>query len=409
MKRNFILKSWIVLVLCFFGCGEDEKPAVSVKLLSISVDQSFNTSDTENWIIIHDDVGKLIEYRSFESGDDITIETTASTPENTIGVTFLKLYFQDDFRFYNLETYLNIEKGETLKVANFQTSVDGQLGGTFDIVIDGFTSFDQSSTSNKFGFGCGGSSGSVVDLTCGTIDSATKYILQLSDKSGDLRYKVLEDVEVDDSYRISFYEMEPFDTTIEFVFPESTDVDLTISGREAGFSYFDFGYSLNNHVIDDAHTQIKAGYLNSLTKYSTELSVGYPDFKYVYSIRGSIPDPNISWPSKADFSLSSKLLQDFSSDVKTSFNWRKSIWTYEGLSSPTTSHVTWQIFSKSVAHKLSELPAEIVSQHPVIAFENLKHSSTTFYTESEPYIDHIKRTLNEEDAPVDAQIGISIW
>jgi hypothetical protein len=409
MRGKFIFKSCVVLAICFLGCDENEKMVAPVEVLAISVDNSVITEFTEDWIIIYDDLGNVIEHKSVEGGDDIVVEMIESTPGMTLGVTFMRHFSQDDYHFYSLDTYLNIEKGETLKIAEFRTGVSGEFGGVFQVFVNGFTSLDQYALSNKFGFSCSsGAYSNAIDLTCQMFDPDNKYILQLSDNTGDLRYTVLESVKANDSYQVSFDDMQPFDKTIDFVFPQSSDVVLRVMGREAGESLLDNGYDLHSPGGSNARTQIKAGYLNSLTNYSTQLTVGYADFEYVYMNQGSIPQPNIKWPSKAGFNLSSKLIHNFSANVSSPFNWRVSSWEHQKLSSPT-ARVLWRIFSNSESHKLSELPAEILSKHPVLAFENLNHSSTTFYTESEPYIDKVKRTLNEEMSQMGVQVGLSIW
>ena len=76
--------------------------------------------------------------------------------------------------------------------------------------------------------------------------------------------------------------MKPFDHTVDFVFPESQNVFLMVMGREPGQSFYDISYPLNYHYLSDTHTQIKAGYLNSLTDCYTDLSVAYDGFSYRY-------------------------------------------------------------------------------------------------------------------------------
>jgi hypothetical protein len=194
---------------------------------------------------------------------------------------------------------------------------------------------------------------------------------------------MLDNAQPNESYTFSFDELSAFDQAVEFNFPESNEVFFYISGREADQSIEGPSYLHQLHFGSDFHTSMKGGYLNSLTKYVTEFSVGYPTYKFFYRNKGSIPEPNISILSSSGYAISSHDIQDFSATSTEPFVYRKS---HFGVAEPANNlEVFWLVHSVFGTHTLTELPAEIIASHPKLSIANMKHISTQFYVESLPY------------------------
>src|SRR3989337_3496154 len=89
MKLHRIL----FLSLAFFlGCSdEDESPQpepepelVTVFSLSVDADYAFKK---DNWIMVHDKNGILLDYQQVETGGVVKFETSEAVPDQKIGIT----------------------------------------------------------------------------------------------------------------------------------------------------------------------------------------------------------------------------------------------------------------------------------------------------------------------------------
>jgi hypothetical protein len=135
---------------------------------------------------------------------------------------------------------------------------------------------------------------------------------------------MLDNIQPNDSYTFAFDELSEFDKTTEFTFPESSDVNFYVSGREADQSIESASYLHHFQISNDLRTSIKGGYLNTLTRYVTSLSVSYPTYKFFYHNKGSIPETNISAPSPAGYAILSKDIQNFSATSSAAFIYTRS-------------------------------------------------------------------------------------
>lgn len=383
MKTNFTL---LFFSLLLFACENEEVKSPNA-LLTLVVEESFETADTDNWVIIHDEDGRPITFESFETGDVKSITTSKEVKGQTIAVTVIKHVWENGIERYVVNTYFHYQKGRELKLNYFAPSINGAstFTGTFDVTVNSDAPLHQYALSNQHAMG---SSWQQYDKPSFTVtgylsDLAPKFLLQASDVEGNIKYKILDNVQPNDAYTFSFDELSQFDHTIEFNFPPSNEVFFYITGREADQSIETPAYLHQLHFGSDFHTNMKGGYLNSLTKYVTEISVGYPTYKFFYRNKGSIPQENISALSSSGYAIASNYIQDFYATSTQAFIYRKSNFQ---LAEPTNNlEVVWSIHSPSGDHKLTELPADIIANHPKLSIAFMKHLSTQFYVESLPY------------------------
>lgn len=385
------LKSFFLAVaVLFFGC-EDDESTVPTLLFTLIVEDSFETTTTDNWIIIHDEEGAPIAFEPFESGAVIQLKTDLVLKGNEIGVTLLKYGDVGGKKQYSANTYLQYEKGGTLTLDSYvaEPFSTGTSIGKFDVTVNSTNLIHQYSVTNMFAVGEVQPHYDMNNFTfTGYLtEVSSKYLLQASDVMGNIRYKMLEDIEANASFTFDFDELLEFDKTFEFTFPESSDVIFTVAGREAGQSIGTASYLHHLHVAfnsNDTHTNIKGGYLNSLTGYHTTLNVRYPSYRLFYYNKGSIPEAKFSSLSPDDYSISSKDIRNFSASSTNPFVYRNSLFSY-AQSVGDVPVVYWYITSSSNNHTFQGLPKEILTSHPLLNLANLKHVATSFYVESPPY------------------------
>ena len=96
------------IVFAFFNCSkneetkesiiqseeiESENPVSSPEIiekevyLTVNIDANKNTTDSEDWIIIHDDNNNLVDYKPYESGDKITFSAYPDSITSTLSIT----------------------------------------------------------------------------------------------------------------------------------------------------------------------------------------------------------------------------------------------------------------------------------------------------------------------------------
>lgn len=376
MKKLLSILS-IFIAFSFTGC--ENSAGDPVKLLSLTGNPTYLGGD-ENWIIVQSETGALLEYRKFEQNDVFVLETTKNVPGSTMGVTILN-YFDGDKERFELITYLQLEIGMDIKLNPLVVATDhnGAVTGNFSFTVENYPSFDNLVMANKFGKSCGGwqnfPAEQKIRVDCESVANTNKYIFQMTDGAGDIKYKILEGVAPGGTYSSDYSNLSDFDQTVNFSFPSTDDVFCVVEAREQGQSLEESGFVLNLHYHLHLLSSFKTGYLNSLPNPRTLLFLDYPTFSYYYSNIGSVPDGNITWPSIADFSITNESLQNFSSTVPPSFKSRYSTWRYP---SNPDAIANWKVMSSSKSHTLAPLPTEILDLYPALRMGEFEYDNTGF-------------------------------
>ncbi len=86
---------------------------------NLAIDANYDTSSTDNWIMTHTEDGTLLDYKSYEAGDNLVFEALKDSLSENISVTRLVYRTYSSYgessplrdENYRLESYVNIEKG----------------------------------------------------------------------------------------------------------------------------------------------------------------------------------------------------------------------------------------------------------------------------------------------------------
>ena len=402
MKK--LLLPFAVLVIAV-ACDDENSNDVTptkTKLLTLQVDAGYQTT-TNDWIVIHSEDGELLAFESFESNSVIELETDKPV-SGTITTTTIRQGTSNGFNFYFVESHTNVQKGKKMVFKSYSTAPLG-VTGEFNVSISDVTGYDQQSLTSRIGSaGSGSWSGgtNILQLNTTTHAGVTKFILSIDDKSS-LKYKILENVKANDNISFSFLDMLPYDNIINFNFQPTSDVTLFVIGSEPDPNLYPNSYSLQAYLgnLNTRSTQ-RAGYLNSLTNYRTMLTITYPDYSLEYVNFGSIPNPNITWPQKSDFSITTSTINNFKASAKKPFAWRYSTWTYLD----SQNNVGWTVYAPNDHQTIGELPAEILSQHPALALTKMTYHSTMFYTDAMSYEDLVDSDFAYDLEVPGSRVGI---
>ncbi|HMG92701.1 MAG TPA: hypothetical protein VK589_21735 [Chryseolinea sp.] len=414
MKNPILPLALLVIVV---ACNE-EKDVTPIKdvvpskdvtptkttLLTVRVDASFPTETIDDWIVVHSEDGEVLAFESFETNSVVVLETE-KTVNGNITTTQIRHSKVSNFDMYSVESHTDIQKGKTIVLDSYSITPLSKTG-ELNVSISNVNAIDQQALSSRVGSG-GSSSWSsdtnILEMNTSTYPGVTKYVVSIDDGSA-LKYKILDNVKPNDNYSFSFLDMSQFDNTITFNFPTSPHATLFISGSDPDPSLELNRYVLLAHYNFDTHSELRAGYLNSMTNYTTRLAMTYPDYGLEYMNVGSIPNPNIVWPSKSDFSITSSNIDNFKASASKPFIWRLSTWSFlDGQ-----NNLSWNVYGPSDQHVIGELPSEIVSQFPALAFSKLTYNSTVFFTEAMSYEDYINSDFAGEPVTQGTRLGIRI-
>ena len=405
MKTKILFAS--ALLMFAFACDDgDNVIPEKTSLLKLTVDASWAGLGADNWIIVHGEDGSLLASESFAADQELEIVTDKPAP-GKITVTHLRHVISNGNKHYIATSHLNIEKGKHM-ILKVSDGTPSQLTGELNVSVTDVGYRDHHSVSCRVGSAGSASWSSgdyILHLRSSTFAGASKHIVTVSD-GFSLKHKVLNNVQPNDSYSFSLNDMDLFDKTVDFTFPQSNQVTLYVQGSEPDATLIPNRYTLTSHFNSDPHTTIKAGYLNSLTNYNTYLYIVYPEYQYEYENLAAIPDGNIAWPQKSDFNISEKSFTNFSATTSKSYVWRKSRWGYSDVASKTV--VTWDVLSSSGNQSILELPSEITSVHPILSLNNIKHASTTFYTQSPAFESIVNADFENGPEPNGLRLGIRI-
>jgi hypothetical protein len=394
------------LLLIAFSCHHDDNiVSKETILLTLTVDASY-PDIYDDWIIVHAEDGTLLASKSFEPTQELEI-VTDKPAQGKIMVTHLQYYRSTGGnKSYSATSHANVEKGRHMFLKS--KDVAHELSGKLEVNISNVNFAECPSLSSRFpsAVGAGWSSGTgILNIQTSTFLGLSKYIVSASD-GNSLKYKILNDVKANDSYNFSFNDMAQFNQTINFTFPQSNNVNLAVYGGEKDATLIPNAYTLMMCSLYKTRTTVKAGYLDILTNYATVLEVGYTGYAYEYLNRGSIPDGKVAWPQRSDFNITEKSFTNFSATTSKPNVWRLSTWAYNDAGSQT--YITWNVSASSGNQLIKELPAEITSIHPALSLDKIKHSSTTFYTESPAFESFVDRDFENAQEPVGLLLGIKI-
>ncbi|MGZ5221971.1 MAG: hypothetical protein ACXWC7_17930, partial [Chitinophagaceae bacterium] len=146
----------LMVLLIMIGCSKKDSnssPVANkpVKILVLQVDASYITAKTDNWVLIHDADGKLIEYKPFETGNIITVETEKEIPGNKVNITLFEYFNNDTISTHILESYLSNGLGQewVLKKGSPSQRQIGNIIGSVTFNVSGINSGSTYEFSNK--------------------------------------------------------------------------------------------------------------------------------------------------------------------------------------------------------------------------------------------------------------------
>ena len=374
-----------IFLFCFFAlisCKEETtEPLEEMFVLRVPAD--YPTNNTDNWVMLHDLNGSLLDHKSFESGDTMVFQFTNSEITDQFIVTLFEYLQENGFTYYNLNSYSAIAQKQEWELTTSQkptSTINNTIIGNFTLTVtDASQIFTKSLTARSGRW----SSWPIQNVATQNIyEGDSSFLLSVETDLGNPRYKFLENVTDQGSYEVSFInEMSEFDKKIDVTFPPTKDILLIITGYEKDQPMNGFGYELYNNLLFPntvTRSSISLGFLNRFDRYSTSLKVGYSGLEYIYSKKGSIPT-SISLPLHMEFELIDKSLGNYSYTYSEGFSMRKTRYFHKDINNSYS--INWDVFAPPIDTRIKELPDNFANLYPQFQLDKPVHYVTDFYVQ----------------------------
>lgn len=398
--KHFISLS---ILLLLFGCetAEESTPVVQ-KVFTLQVEADY--SSAENWVILHDLDGNIIDYREFNNGDRVDIETDKSIRDNRVNITLLSHLNLGSTITHTLNSFLGVEIGASW-VLKSSTPIPAppSQSGIANIEISNLPEIYMFTFTNKYGSsGNAGYADDALKLTPQLYAGASDILVSIDQGAGNPKYKFFDNLIDNAIIKLSANELQEFDSYVEVSFQPTKDIFVYVQGfepdRPSNFTGYRLYERIFPHTVDKS--TLKIGYLNRFERYLSTVVLNYPNSSYFYTKGGAKPG-SFNFPFGLTINLNNKSFANYSYTSSSEFKYRITSYEFRDLVSTPKLLVTWNIYSEPGKLKIGELPSELKSKFPNIQTDKLNHSSSSFYTLGPSYDEYIHFTLNRnaQDLP----------
>jgi len=396
----------------------------TMNIFSVSVDPSFSTDHSDDWIIISSLDGKVLGFRQFETNTTFNIEAILAAIPDRVNVSILQINFTTTRTSYSVQSYSNIQTAKTWYIKRL---IEKKRNPRGTLIINILNSPQPSlalyKVSDDFGsqsYSSSWSSAKRLNTFNYTLyEDVSKIMISVTTPENKVKY-----VEIRNPNPLLNYN---FDYDTDFVEPEyhiqislipNTYVFALIHGmndlvQNKSIQLKGLGFTEVTHL--NGTDQLALGYNTGYAFYYTDIIVNMADYIYQYEKLGDAPnlvDISVS-PNSVTWINDDFLNFDFSNaeeydHIQT--RWEKNQ-NLNGM-----EHVfIWYISSSSTHHPLfSEIPEEIKMEYPFLDFDfdEMRLGSLTLFKNIDGYgyeeiIDNLITNKQEDYRPYEYE-SISI-
>ena len=350
----------------------------------------------ENWVILHDENGKLLDYSSYEAGDKLEFEAASDSLTSTISVSYLRYFESNGQKIHRISTTTGREKGLVENFGPYST-IENETPiktGEFDILIENIPNpenvgypvkVELSSGRGRLGVSGSGKGYSYgIELELGGVqkfEGFDDYLISILDHNNELRYYYFnnplgEDISLD--YRTDFQEME---NDISFVLPENINFNLNIAGFNEGQQYDAYkGYWIHDSIFADLPTNpLRVGYTDIFSKYRTIFNITMEGYFYGI-IKYGEPLEALTIPDKPNIQITDSSFNMFRFDVDIDYLSYSYNWVYsDNPGSIPTTRTHWGVSAdKGSSPTIGNLPTELLEKYPDLSIDLLEPTGTSF-------------------------------
>jgi len=353
--------------------------------------EPYRSGFTEEWIMAHDENGKLLDYQQFFVGDTIRFEAPIDSLQDNISITILDYLdsesSNEEQHFLSTKTQVEIGAEWT-----FETSSGSDFGqlietGEFDLSIQNIPGILKInvSTKKRYIFSSPSPSPYALDTSFArqfkTYEGQDNYLVSVLDGDNDLRYFEFVNPNKED-INLDYNQFKEYDRYININLSPFNQYFLNVAALEDDEPYgliggywlqdlssFDSGVSTNPLVL---------GYLNNYTRYRTRFEIFREG--YIYKIEQyGLPLEGIIIPERPNLEVIDPSRNSFKFDVDVDYISAVHTWEHFNGSAETNdfSFTRWiSEADKDVVPKRGELPSEILDKYTKLEIDQLQLRST---------------------------------
>lgn len=412
--QRFTLIFLLISVLCTINCSKDETPAVDSNSKEEPKPEEPNESESEvyftykspfystseNWVIIHDENGRLMDYKLLDKEGktyEFSISKDEASDEFSVTTMINDPHSNDPTKFNHwLATYTNVKKGVIWdRSAQQPSSLQPEKIGSFEIAVTDIPR-------GPYVIYISTTSGRVFELTSkpsqenGTttmsfsnvaIYKDETYFIHLLDANNFYRYIPLGHPDNNANLQLSHGDFLPYDSYSEITLPPYESISYTSIGytQNGLLDYHPSRGTFFTHTfgVKDV-SNVPLGYLDGFEKYSTTFSIQMEEYGYGITQFGE-RIMEISILPKPSFSLIDSTIYDFECSTDMDFV-RKQVGWNTGNFDSLSSNTQWVVYSLgTTSHAVGILPNEITSKYPTLNLDKMKLTSVNLFARSLPH------------------------
>lgn len=390
----------VAMAVFLMACRNDEADPIIKNIFQITIEADvIKSTDQEDWIIIHDLNGNIVDYKKLQTGTANTFDAYSTLINNQLSITHLSYnktnYASKEQYNYSFKTYQNINLYEdwTLKKPILKTRFCPSPTSQANINLTGISAEirkEFSITNN-----CGSQASSGTLYANGTYEGKLSFIenenllIRYIDKNGVLHYKFLYNLQNQSSFG---FDLNSFDQAALVVTPEVTGAIYflgVVNGFENSQEIDDTfgsitGYNLFSSWGSDL-TNVKFSYISNLNRYYSLFNISYLEKSVKYYKIGT-PIISLSKPIE-NFAITNRFIDNFSFNSTNTCKFYKSTFEYLDLNNITQIRIGWEIRNKETMKRtpVTKIPDEILNKHPGLknaTNATLNHKSSEFVIKS---------------------------
>jgi len=406
---------------------EEESPIEPEKevYFEATIGTYLNTEIGDHWLIIHDEQGELMDYKSFEGGETVVFETTKDSLVDSFTVTYFYVYTLTGRAPFTINSYTNVAKGSSWKIGTTDPTQNNStpneiVTGSFDLKISGdflAPSMQVISNSDSNGKGNGAYSISsntntgdwVYEKSAELFDN-NDYYITLMNGFGETKYYYLQNVQNQETFNLDYLFFSSFDSSISMTLPETANIFFHLRGHPEEATAFssrgyDFYSMLNLKVGTDVAPNFDLGYFgNRFAGYSFLLTCSLEDYTYNYNYYGKELPSALNIPERPSLEIVNSNIFDFAISTDLNYIRRRSGWAYaEDSVDPEMQSTYWTVSAPfDSSSTIGVLPEEISNAYPDMKVSEMEYRQSVFFTNSGTYdefIETIYGGANNQTAP----------
>ncbi len=407
MKITYSLTLIFILFL-FANCSKSEnpnpKPDDEIQIDSITkepksevyftynVDSKVDTSNSENWIIVHKDNGELLDFRPYEGGDKLVFETLENQLTENLMITTLLVNDNNDKKNYFHRTFMEIPKGSvwTAVSQTWEESTRNPITGSFNLTVTNAPIILNLVVSD--------SNGLLASCLCNNNstpvyipDSVGEILVTVNYVDGNTRYAVIDDIQQGSNVILDYGSFTPLDKKLEVSFPPNGRAEGYILAFEEEQNpslltgnWLSGPLDSQNGIIN---YKFNMGYLDRFKNYITHFEFSTDEYSYNFNMLGE-EIQKIEIPQNLSISIQNYSIESFQFSTNATYKKRISYWS----SNNESAYVSYRVFSSNTfSGKIGEIPQDIIALYPDIDIIQLQYDQTTILLDNESYSEYIEK------------------